>query len=66
MLDIDFEKTFDSVEHRFQHFVKQMTQQYLIILGEIYTNAADRVHIDNDVSKIIDIQRGADQRYMFT
>ena len=61
---IDFEKAFDSVEHKdlFTSLRKAgIIEAYVEILEDIYTNATARIHIENDVSKVINIRRGVRQ-----
>lgn len=61
---IDYEKAFDSVEHKelFSALRKVgVNEGYVNILEDIYTNATARIHIENDVSEIINIERGVRQ-----
>ena len=61
---IDYEKTFDSIEH--PDLFKALRQigineGYVCILEDIYTNATSRIHLDKDVSKVVEINRGVRQ-----
>ena len=61
---IDFEKAFDSVEH--EAFLGTLTnigvnQIYVDILRDIYTDAIAKIHLDDEVSSVIKIERGVRQ-----
>eukprot|EP00057_Strongylocentrotus_purpuratus_P009229 XP_011663703.1 PREDICTED: uncharacterized protein LOC105438068 [Strongylocentrotus purpuratus] len=61
---VDYQKAFDSIEHTdmFDALRKiNIEEGYVRILEDIYTNAVARIHIDNDVSKEVKIQRGVRQ-----
>jgi len=61
---IDYEKAFDSVEHKelFKALRKTgINEGYICILEDIYTNAISKIHLDKDVSQIITIDRGVRQ-----
>ena len=61
---IDYEKAFDSVEHKdlFTALRKVgICEGYVQLLEDIYTNASARIHIENDISNIIRIERGVRQ-----
>ncbi len=61
---IDYEKAFDSVEHAdlFRALRKTgVNEGYVQIIEDIYTDATATIHLDNDVSKPIHINRGVRQ-----
>ena len=61
---IDYEKAFDSVEHiaMFNALINMnIPSTYINILQDIYTNATARIHLDNEVSSVINIKRGVRQ-----
>ena len=61
---IDYEKAFDSVEHKdlFTALRKVgVNKGYVQLLEDIYTDATAKTHIENDVSKTINIERGVRQ-----
>ena len=61
---IDYEKAFDSIEHAELFIALRKTgvnETYVKILEDIYTNAIATIHLDNDVSKPIYINRGVRQ-----
>ena len=61
---IDYEKAFDSVEHEdlFTALRKVgVNEGYVKLLEDIYTNATAKIHIENDVSKVVNIERGVRQ-----
>ena len=61
---IDYEKAFDSVEHKdlFTALRKVgINEGYVQLLEDIYTDATAKIHIENDVSKPINIERGVRQ-----
>ncbi len=58
---VDYQKAFDSAEHAdmFEALRKMNIEEgYVRILEDIYANAVARIHIDNDVSRTVNIQRG--------
>ena len=62
---IDYEKAFDSVEHKdlFTALRKVgVNEGYVQLLEDIYTDATAKIHIENDVSKTINIERGVRRR----
>jgi hypothetical protein len=61
---IDYEKAFDSIEH--PDLFKALreigiNEGYVCILEDIYTDATSRIHLDKDVSQIVNICRGVRQ-----
>ncbi len=61
---VDYQKAFDSVEHAdmFKALRKvNIEEGYVRILEDIYTDAVARIHIDNDISRTVNIQRGVRQ-----
>ena len=61
---IDYEKAFDSVEHTDLFTALRnigVGEIYVQILEDIYTNATATIHLENDVSKPIHINRGVRQ-----
>ena len=61
---IDYRKTFDSIEHEaiFKAFRSiGINESYFTILEDIYTRATARVHVDNQVSEEISILGGVRQ-----
>ena len=61
---IDYEKAFDSVEHKdlFTALRKVgVNEGYVQLLEDIYTDATAKIHIENDVSRTIYIERGVRQ-----
>ena len=57
---VDYQKAFDSIEHTnmFDALRKiNIEEGYVSILEDIYTNTVARIHIDNDVSREVKIQR---------
>ena len=61
---IDFEKAFDPVEHKdlFTALRKVgVSEGYVQLLEDIYTDATANIHIENDISKTINIERGVRQ-----
>ena len=61
---VDYQKAFDSIEHTdmFDALRKiNIEEGYVRILEDIYNNAVARIHIDNDVSREVKIQRGVRQ-----
>ena len=61
---VDYQKAFDSIEHldMFEALRKvNVDEGYVRILEDIYTDAIARIHIDNDISREVHIQRGVRQ-----
>ena len=61
---IDYEKAFDSIEHwAIFEALKDIGihETYVNILKDIYTEATAKIHIENQVSEAIKIQRGVRQ-----
>ena len=61
---IDYEKAFDSIEHWAIFKALRnigINETYLNILKDMYTGATARIHIENQVSEVIEIQRGVRQ-----
>ena len=61
---IDYEKAFDSVEHKdlFTALRKVgVNEGYVQLLEDIYTDATAKIHIENDVLKTINIEKGVRQ-----
>ena len=61
---IDYEKAFDSVEHTDLFTALRnigVGEIYVQILENFYTNATANIHIENDVSEPIHINRGVKQ-----
>ena len=61
---IDYQKAFDSIEHIDMFDALRATEiqrAYITILEDIYTDATAKVHIDNDISKTVRIERGVRQ-----
>ena len=61
---INYEKAFDSVEHKdlFTALRKVgLNEGYIQLLEDMYTDATAKIHIENDVSKTINIERGVRQ-----
>ena len=64
LIDYDYEKAFDSIEHLsiFEALRKiNVNETYLKILENIYKGATARVHLDNHVSEQFAIERGVRQ-----